>query len=427
MADTESGSDRALREHLSRKGKYEILSKAPLNTKEDLSIFYTPGVAKVSEAIRREEDKVYDYTSKGNTVAIVTDGTRILGLGNIGPKAGLPVMEGKAVLFKKFGGVDAIPLCIGTRDEASIIRFVTEVAPTFGAVNIEDIESPKSFRIVDALSKMLDIPVFHDDQQGTAVVTLAALTNSLKLAGKGKDARIVVNGAGSAGLGIIRLLSHSGYRNLVALDSLGIIYKGRQENMNEFKEEIADSTNRERKSGTLDDAAEKADALIGASKANAFNGKLIAGMNEKPIVFALANPYPEIEYAAAKSAGAFIAATGRSDTPNQVNNVLAFPSIMRGLLDVRARSVDYGILEAAATAIAKSVGRELGTEMILPNIMDRKSALRIASRVSSAVATAAMRSGLARINVDAVIVGKNAVKRIRRYWNIERKALKIAP
>ncbi len=416
--------DKALEEHKNRKGKYEIVSKAPLSTRDELSTFYTPGVAFVSSAIKENPAGAYEYTSKGNTIAIVSDGTRVLGLGDIGPQAGLPVMEGKAILFKKFGGVDAVPLCIATKDEAEIVRLVVEIAPTFGAINIEDIESPKSFRIVDALSKSLDIPVFHDDQQGTGVVVLAALLNSLKLAEKGKDARIVINGAGSAGLGIVRLLSHAGFKNLLVVDSAGTIYKGRPDNMNEFKEEIASATNAERLQGTLDEAVRGADVLIGVSKKGMFTKETIAKMGAKPIVFALANPEPEIEYEEAKAAGAFIAATGRSDTPNQVNNVLAFPSIMRGLLDARARGLNYEILEAAATAIAKSTGKELGIDRILPDPLERKIAVKVASNVAAAVVAASVRAGLARLQADPKEVKRQTAERIGRCWKMEKRILK---
>jgi malate dehydrogenase (oxaloacetate-decarboxylating) len=416
-----ANTDTAISEHEKRMGKYEIVSKVPLNTRGDLSMFYTPGVAAVSEAIKVDAEKVYDYTTKGNTVAIVSDGTRVLGLGKLGPAAALPVMEGKAILFKKFGGVDAIPLCIPSSNESEIVRFVKDIAPTFGAINIEDIESPKSFRIVDELSKSLGIPIFHDDQQGTGVVVLAALLNALKLAGKGKDVKIVINGAGSAGLGIVRMLTHSGFRNIIAIDSAGVIYKGRQENMNEFKQEIANSTNPGGVKGRLGDVISGADVLIGVSRRGEFGKELIGRMASKAILFALANPEPEISYDEASSAGAFIVATGRSDTPNQVNNLLAFPSVVRGLLDTRAKGLNYEMLEAAATAIAKSVGRELSADKILPDPLERKAAIRIATNVSAAVVSAAMRTGMARVQKDPKEVKKQTAERIKRYWKMERR------
>jgi malate dehydrogenase (oxaloacetate-decarboxylating) len=417
MVDPES----VLKVHKERKGKYEILSKVPLGTREELSTFYTPGVAYVSEAIARDESGAYEYTTKGNTIAIVSDGTRVLGLGDIGPKAALPVMEGKAILFKKFGGVDAIPICIGTKDENEIIKFATQIAPTFGALNIEDIESPKSIRIADRLARSLDIPVFHDDQEGTSVVVLAALLNAMKIAGKKKDAKIVINGAGSAGIGIARLLTRASFSSIYVLDTSGLIYKGRKENMNEFKEEIAKSTNRDAKSGTLSEAAEGADVLIGVSQKGAFSKELISKMNERPIVFSLANPYPEIGYSEAKEAGAYVVATGASNTPNQVNNILAFPSIIRGLLDVRAKGLNYEMLESAAIAIAKSVGKDLSTEKIVPDPLEKNTAIKIAANVSAAVAAAAMKTGMARVEKDAKEVRKNTAGLIKRYWRMERK------
>ncbi len=420
MVDLET----ALAEHKKRKGKYEILSKAPLTSRDELSTFYTPGVAYVSEAIAKDVSKVYDYTTKSNTIAIVSNGTRVLGLGSIGPEAALPVMEGKAILFKKFGGVDAIPLCIKTKDESEIIKFVNEIAPSFGGINIEDIESPQSFRIVDALSKSLDIPVLHDDQQGTAVVVLAALFNALKLVGRTKNVKIVVNGAGSAGVGIVRLLTHAGFRNIYVVDSTGLIYKNRKENMNEFKEEIAGVTNGERKSGSLYDAVSGADVLVGVSVKGAFTKEMIARMAEKPIVFALANPFPEISYEEGKAAGAYIVATGSSTAPNQVNNVLAFPTLMRGLLDVRAKGLNYEILESAGHAIAKSVGKELSSEKIVPDPLDAKAMIKVASNVSAAVAISAMKTGMARLEKNPKEIKKQTADLVKRYWKIEKKILK---
>ena len=325
----------ALEKHRAKHGKIEMMGKVPVETTEELSTYYTPGVAYVSQEIKAHPEDVFTYTNKGNTLAIVTDGTRILGLGDIGPEAGLPVMEGKALLFKKFGGVDAVPVCIKKSSEEEILKFLQQIEPSFGAINIEDIESPKSLRIVREAAKLLQIPVFHDDQQGTAVVALAALINSLKLAGKGKEAKIVLLGAGSAGIGIARLLSFAGFKNLYVLDSKGVIYRGRQDGMNEFKEEIALSSNPQNLQGGLEQAIEGADVFIGVSGIpGAFGKELIRRMAEKPIVLALTNPAPEITYQDARSAGAFIAATGSSATPNQVNNSVAFPGISRGLLEV---------------------------------------------------------------------------------------------
>ncbi len=382
--------------HKAAHGKTQIMPKVPLDTLEDLSVYYTPGVAQVSEEIERNPASVYNYTSKSNTIAIVSDGTRILGLGDIGPQAGLPVMEGKAILFKKFGGVDAVPLCIDTTDEDKIIEFVRNISPTFGGINLEDIESPKSFRIAGRLEKELDIPVFHDDRQGTGTVALAALINSLRLAGKGKGCRIVINGAGSAGFGITMQLAHYGFGNMVVVDSDGAIYRGRKENMNRFKSEIAMATNRQKRSGTLEDLLKGADVFIGASTAGAFSKDYVAIMAQKPIVFALANPIPEIEYADALDAGAFIAATGRSDSPNQVNNLLAFPGIMRGLLDSRARKVTYQMLNSAAQTLANSVGKGLRRNRILPSPLEKGFSPGIVSEVAASVAVAAAKGDMAR-------------------------------
>ena len=335
-----------LKAYETSKGAIEIIPKVKVDSREDLALRYTPGVAVISNAIKNDKSKVYTYTGKPNNVAIITDGSRILGLGNIGPEAGLPVMEAKAMLFKKYGGVDAVPICLDTQEEEAIISIVKALAPGFGGFNIEDIESPKCFRIVDRLSKELEIPILHDDQHGTAMVAVAALINALKLAGKDiTKIKIVINGAGAAGMGIVRLLSYMKIKNIYVVDTVGAIYDGRKERMNEFKQEIATLTNREKIEGSLAEIAEKADVLIGVSSAGVFTKEIIQKMAEKPIVFALANPVPEISYKDAKDAGAFIVATGRSDTPNQVNNVLSFPNIMRGLLDSGAKHVDYDMPE----------------------------------------------------------------------------------
>ena len=343
-----------------------------------------------------------------------------MGLGDIGPKAGMPVMEGKAVLFKKFGAVDAVPICIDTKDEAEIIRLVRQIAPSFGGINLEDIESPKSFRIYRQLSKELDIPVLHDDRQGTSVVVLAALINAIKLAKKNKDARIVVNGAGSAGFGITMQLVNSGFNNVIVLDKKGAIYKGRETDMNGFKTEIADFTNREGKDGLIEDVVKNADVLIGVSSEGAFKKDYITLMREKPIVFALANPQPEISYEEAKNAGAYIVATGRSDMPNQVNNLLAFPGIMRGLLDCRAKRVTYRMLHHASAAIAKSVGKKLNTEFIIPTTLDREFAMKVVPKIAASVAEAAVTEKLARHSISYTEAKAKASRMIRRYHGIEK-------
>ena len=403
------------------RGKMEIASKVPLKTQEDLSTYYTPGVAYPCLEIKADKAKVYDYTFKSNTIAIVTDGTRILGLGDIGPEAGLPVMEGKAILFKRFGGVDAIPLAINTKDEGEIIKFIQQIEPTFGGINIEDIASPKSFHVVDRLTETLDIPVFHDDQQGTATVILAALINSMKLTGKKlKEVKIVIEGTGSAGVGAIRLLNSIGVKRIYSLDSKGAIYEGRAD-LNDVKEEISKMVNPEKKQGTLQDLVVGADVLIGLSGSGKFDRSLISKMNEKPVVFALSNPIPEIGYEEAKAAGAFIIGTGSSALPNQINNLLAFPGIMRGLLDSRARKVNYQILQAAANAIAKGVGSKLSVDYIVPSMVDQKIAAKLAANVASAVATAASKSGVARINLDPKEVKKDTIQLIKKAIKAEKK------
>lgn len=412
--------DRVLEEHKRRKGKVEVVGKAAIGNQEELSTYYTPGVAYPCLEIKERKELAYEYTSKSNMIAIVSDGTRILGLGNIGPEAGLPVMEGKSVLFKRFGGVDAVPLCIGTTDEEEILGFIRNIAPTFGAINIEDIESPKAFRIVNRAQGMVDIPVFHDDQQGTAVVAVAALMNAVRLAGKGKDARIVINGAGTAGIGVARLAVYAGFSNVIVLDSKGAIYEGMEGGTNEFKAEIARHTNKERRKGGLAEIAEGADVLIGLSKKGAFTTDMVRRMNEKPIVFALANPDPEIEYEEAKSAGAFIVATGRSDRPNQVNNVIAFPGIMRGLLDVRAKEINEEMLYRAAVAVSKGIGRRLSAESILQGVFD-KDFWKTTANVAVAVAGAAAKTGTARKSRTPKEIKSDFRKRLKRYARLERR------
>ena len=418
-------SEGVIQAHRGRNGVYEIMATVPLATREDLSTYYTPGVAYLCLAIKADKEKVYEYTTKANTIAIISDGTRILGLGDIGPEAGLPVMEGKAILFKRFGGVDAIPICINTKDEDEIVKFVTQIAPTFGGINIEDISSPKSFSIAERLSQALDIPIFHDDNYGTAIVVLAALSNAMKLAGKSKDARILINGAGSAGLGVARLLVFSGFSNIIVFDTKGAIYAGREDGMNKYKAELAAVTNREGKRGSLPELAAGADVLIGFSAKGLFSSGMVRSMNSKAIVFALANPEPEITYEEATAAGAFIAATGRSDAPNQVNNMLAFPGVMRGLLDSRARKVTPELLSAAAKAIAGCVGHRLSQQCIMPDFGDSRMAAKVAAAVAEAVAQEAVRLGIARRNLRKNEARDHAKALLRRYARLERKMLPI--
>jgi malate dehydrogenase (oxaloacetate-decarboxylating) len=418
--------EEVLASHKRNKGKIELVGKVGVGTKEELSTYYTPGVAYVCLAIKEDKNTAYDYTLKGRTVAVVTDGTRILGLGKIGPEAGLPVMEGKALLLKKFGGVDAFPICISATEEDKLVEIIKSLQPSFGAINIEDIEVPKVFRIVDRLKNEMDIPVFHDDRSGVAIVTLAALLNALKLAGKKlADVKIVINGIGAAGTGTAELLHYAGARNIYMVDTTGMLYKGRQENMNYIKESLADITNAQRFKGDLSAAVEGADVLIGVSTKGAFSKEMIKKMAEKPIVFALANPEPEIGYRDALDAGAFIVATGRSDTPNQVNNLSAFPGVLRGILEVRAKAIDDYMLLSAAKIIAKSVGKSLSSDHIMPDITDKKIISRLATNVAVGIAEAAKRQGLARLDISTDDIKQNVRESLRRYRRIERIAERI--
>lgn len=360
------------------KGKIEIQSRVALDNtvkeRSTLGLIYTPGVAYIANEISKNKELVYEYTSKWNNVAIVCDGTRVLGLGNIGPESALPVMEGKSVLFKVLGGINAFPLCISIRDKEEIISFIKAVEPVFGAVNIEDIESPKVLEIIERLRNELSIPVFHDDQHGTAVITFSALTNALRLVGKKlTQIKIVISGAGSAGYGIFRILYEAGCRNIIVTDSKGAIYEGRNESLdNSYKQEIARKTNSKKLQGTLTDVIRKADVFIGVSgKADLLNNEMVKSMNPDAIVFALSNPDPEILPSDALQSGARIVATGRSDFPNQVNNALVFPSILRTLLDLRAKTIREDMLIAVAKAIAELVtDAHLKEDYIIPEFND---------------------------------------------------------
>ena len=360
------------------KGKIEIQTRVALDNtvkeRSTLGLIYTPGVAYIANEISKNKELVYEYTSKWNNVAIVCDGTRVLGLGNIGPESALPVMEGKSVLFKVLGGINAFPLCISIRDKEEIISFIKAVAPVFGAVNIEDIESPKVLEIIERLRNELSIPVFHDDQHGTAVITFSALTNALRLVGKKlTQIKIVISGAGSAGYGIFRILYEAGCRNIIVTDSKGAIYEGRNESLdNSYKQEIARKTNSKKLQGTLTDVIRKADVFIGVSgKADLLNNEMVKSMNPDAIVFALSNPDPEILPSDALQSGARIVATGRSDFPNQVNNALVFPSILRTLLDLRAKTIREDMLIAVAKAIAQLVtDAHLKEDYIIPEFND---------------------------------------------------------
>ena len=390
--------EEALKMHRENQGKLQVIAKVPLMNGHDLSLAYSPGVADPCMAIHDDKEKVYEYTMKGNTVAVVSDGTAVLGLGNIGPEAAMPVMEGKSVLFKNFAGVDAFPICLNTTDVEKIIETVKLLEPTFGGVNLEDIAAPNCFIIEERLKKELDIPVFHDDQHGTAIVTLAGLINALKLINKKmEDIKIVANGAGAAGIAIIKLLMSVGVKDIIMCDTKGTIYEGRTVGMNPVKEEIAKMTNKEKLQGSLADALKGADVFIGVSVAGAVTQEMVQSMNKDAIIFAMANPVPEIFPVDAKTAGARVVGTGRSDLPNQVNNVSAFPGIFRGALDVRATEINEAMKIAAAYAIADLIEEsELTEDYVIPDAFDP----RVAPKVAGAVAKAAMDSGVARIQVN---------------------------
>jgi malate dehydrogenase (oxaloacetate-decarboxylating) len=378
----------ALALHRGHRGKISVESKVPLRTRADLSLAYTPGVAEPCRIIASRPEEVYTYTARGNLVAIVTDGSAVLGLGDIGPEAALPVMEGKAVLFKTFAGVDAFPLCLATKDVDAIVETVKLVAPTFGGINLEDISAPRCFAIEERLKAELNIPVFHDDQHGTAIVVLAALLNALRLVGKSlEEVTVTVNGAGAAGIAIARLLVRVGVADVIVCDRAGAIYPGRAEN-NAVKEEIAAITNKGRVRGDLAAALEGRDVFIGASAPGVVTGDMVRRMAARPVVFALANPVPEIWPDEAKAAGAVVVGTGRSDFPNQVNNVLAFPGVFRGALDARARQITEEMKLAAAKALADLVGDALSPDYCLPDPFDE----RVVPAVAAAVRAAAGRA-----------------------------------
>lgn len=386
--------DDALKLHLENHGKLAVVSKVPIKTREDLALAYTPGVAEPCKEIKENKDLSFEYTCRGNMVAIVSDGTRVLGLGDIGPEAAMPVMEGKAALFKTFGDVDAVPICIDTKDPAKIIETVRFLQPSFAGINLEDISSPKCYDIECELKKICDIPVFHDDQHGTAIVVGAALMNACKVANKKiEDITLVINGAGAAGCAIGKLLLSLGIGNLIMVDREGIICEG-DNYLNEAHAEMAKVTNKNKLHGSLADALKGADAFVGVSKPKLVTAEMVKSMNDKPILFAMANPTPEIMPDEAKAAGAFIVGTGRSDFPNQINNVIAFPGIFKGALAVRASDINEEMKMAAAKAIAVCVPEDkLNAEFILPNSFDRS----VPVAVAEAVAKAARETGVARI------------------------------
>ncbi len=388
-------ADESLKLHDDWNGKIEVISTVPVKNEDDLSLAYTPGVAQPCLEIRDDISRSYDLTRRWNLCAVVTDGTAVLGLGDIGPEAGMPVMEGKCVLFKSFGDVDAFPLCIKSKDVDDIVNTVYLVSGSFGGINLEDISAPRCFEIERKLKEKCDIPIFHDDQHGTAVITLAGLTNALKIVGKKKeDVKIVTSGAGAAAISITKLLLSAGFRNIVMTDRSGIIYEGRPEGMNWIKEEMARVTNLDHQKGSLADALKGADIFIGVSAPGLVTKEMVKSMNPDPIIFACANPTPEIFPDEAKAAGAAVIATGRSDFPNQVNNVLAFPGIFRGTFDVRASDINEEMKMAAAKALADFIPEEkLNADYIIPKAFEEG----VGKAVAEAVAKAARETGVAQI------------------------------
>jgi len=385
----------ALKLHRDNKGKLEVISKVSVKDKESLSLAYTPGVAEPCKEIHKDIETVYEYTSKGNMVAVVSDGTAVLGLGDIGAYAAIPVMEGKAVLFKEFAGVNAFPICVNTTDPDEIVNLVLQIEPVFGGINLEDISAPRCFEVERRLKEKMSIPVFHDDQHGTAIIVLAALKNALRLTKKKlKDIVVVVNGSGAAGIAIAKMIINVGVKDILLCDRTGIIYKGREKGMNWAKDEMAEVTNKNRKTGSLADAMVGADVFIGVSSANIVSEEMVASMNSDAIIFAMANPVPEIDPELAKKAGARVVGTGRSDYPNQVNNVLAFPGIFKGALDVRASYINEEMKLAAADALAGLISDdELTEDYIIPKAFDK----RVAPAIAKAVAKAARDTGVAKV------------------------------
>lgn len=404
--------EEALKLHRDNQGKLAVTSKVSLENARDLSLAYSPGVAEPCLEIHKDTEKVYEYTAKGNFVAVVSDGTAVLGLGDIGPEAALPVMEGKAVLFKTFADVDAFPICLRANTADEIVNAVRMLEPSFGGVNLEDIAAPACFEIEGRLKEVMNIPVFHDDQHGTAIVTAAAVVNALKVAGKElTDIRIVVNGAGAASLAVTKLLLAMGAKDIIVCDSRGPLYSGRPQGMNPYKEQIAEITNPRSVKTGLAAAVEGSDLFIGLSVGNALSPEMVGTMAAKAIIFAMANPVPEIDPPLAKEAGALVIGTGRSDYPNQINNVLAFPGVFRGALDTRATSINEEMKIAAALAIANLVtAQELRPEYIIPGPFDP----RVAPAVAGAVAAAAVDSGVARLEIAPEQVAAKTRARAKR-------------
>ncbi|HDF6593994.1 TPA: NAD-dependent malic enzyme [Staphylococcus aureus] len=390
--------DEALEMHKRNQGKLEVKPNVKVTNKEELSLAYSPGVAEPCKDIYEDKRKVYDYTIKGNTVAVITDGTAVLGLGNIGPEASIPVMEGKAVLFKSFAGINGVPIALNTTDTEEIIKTVKLLEPNYGGINLEDISAPRCFEIEERLKKETNIPVFHDDQHGTAIVTMAGLVNALRVVNKDiAKIKVVLNGAGAAGIAIVKLLYAYGVRNMVMCDSRGAIFEGRSYGMNPTKDVVAKWTNKDKIEGSLEEVVKDADVFIGVSVANALSQDMVKSMADNPIIFAMANPNPEIIPDDAKAAGARVVGTGRSDYPNQINNVLAFPGIFRGALEVEATHINEEMKKAAVEAIADLIdSSELNEDYCIPGLFDK----RVAPSVARNVAKAAMESGVARIEVD---------------------------
>ena len=402
--------EESLRVHEEHQGKLATIPKAKLEDAHDLSVLYTPGVAEPCRKIKDDKDLSFAYTCRGNTVAVITDGTRVLGLGNIGPEAGIPVMEGKAVLYKTFADIDAVPVCLDTSDKDKFIETVRILQPNYAGINLEDIESPKCYDIEDELIEKMDIPVFHDDQHGTAIACASALLGALRLVKKDiETVRIVANGAGAAGTAIVRLILDLGAKNVIMMNSKGAMYEGMDmSRINRVQAELLKRTNRDKAKGSLAEIAKGADVLLGVSKAGAFTKEIIGGMAKDAIVLAMANPDPETSYDDAKAAGARVVGTGRSDAPNQVNNVLVFPGLFRGALDVRARKINDAMKIAAARAIAGLIpDHELREDYVIPGVFDPK----VAPAVAAAVAKAAIETGVARIEADPEEIRRRTAER----------------
>ncbi|MDK9865558.1 MULTISPECIES: NAD(P)-dependent malic enzyme [Staphylococcus] len=400
--------DEALEMHRRNQGKLEVTPKVQVTNKEELSLAYSPGVAEPCKEIHEDSRKVFEYTMKGNTVAVVTDGTAVLGLGNIGAEASIPVMEGKAVLFKSFSGIDGVPIALNTTDTDDIVNTVKLLEPNYGGINLEDISAPRCFEIEERLKKETKIPVFHDDQHGTAIVTVAGMINALRIVDKDlSDIKVVLNGAGAAGMAIVKLLYSYGVRDMIMCDSKGAIFEGRAFGMNDTKAYVAKWTNREKIEGSLNDVIRDADVFIGVSVADLLTKEMVESMADDPIIFAMANPNPEIQPDVAKAAGAKVIGTGRSDFPNQINNVLAFPGIFRGALDVEATQINEAMKQAAVEAIANLINpEELNPDYCIPGPFDK----RVAPSVAREVAKAAMESGVARNDMDPEEIYEKTMK-----------------